>query len=515
MDLLKIFPGSYIFSHLFKGNVMFIFGNVVEYFLTATIKDALTTKNDIGLEYRGDSSEWMTDHFNLLKNRALYQITLPGCHDAGGYEIPDSMGTNVISKNDFVTQSMRVYDQLNGGMRYFDLRPTYQDGRHRIYHGQTESLLLGPDFFEVIGDVKRFLTEKRRKKELIILSIFHMDNYDDTLKFDLMKKIKNELSDFMFTATGETEMTVLDYPFHELLRNGSASDFRSRVLIRIDGTDALDTPGYDPKTDARGFFFNDTNPSIAIFDEYSETLDLKTMFDDQMDKLENIKKYPNRSPYGNENELFLLSWTLTHRPDLKTVSSQSIKQLASEANDNLPKAMKKLFYDEATESYHPEQTNKINIIYVDYFELSHALEFALILNYDVFPTNPKELKDIEAKVLNLRFYLPIENIPRSNRQYRGRFKTSELYTIGIELNLNYPNETTIDRTLKFEYVIDGPDGKEFQRLPWEASVNEGWSYSWHDYIWGYSSPFQWAKGMYRVKVLINGELAIQSKFFVD
>ena len=70
---------------------------------------------------------WMTDLFydpalegaplGPFRNRSLHQITLPGTHDSGCYR--DQRISNVYS----ATQTQDIFQQLAGGVRYFDLRP--------------------------------------------------------------------------------------------------------------------------------------------------------------------------------------------------------------------------------------------------------------------------------------------------------------------------------------------------------------------------------------------------------
>jgi hypothetical protein len=68
-------------------------------------------------------SKWMDELFDELKNKTLAQITMPGSHDAAMSRAANC--TTFADATNTQTQSKNIQDQLNAGVRYFDLRPIF------------------------------------------------------------------------------------------------------------------------------------------------------------------------------------------------------------------------------------------------------------------------------------------------------------------------------------------------------------------------------------------------------
>src|SRR5215469_5194386 len=139
---------------------------------------------------------WMEDRWASISNRPLWQIPLPGAHDAGTYAPEGSLGGPWIS-----AQGANIYQQLTYGMRYFDLRfdnvgfmsmPYWDDPVRRgremmalqsgivsdtivsdlrrgciVYHGLWK--FPGTNLESILDQVRSFLNETKR--EIIILDI--------------------------------------------------------------------------------------------------------------------------------------------------------------------------------------------------------------------------------------------------------------------------------------------------------------------------------------------------------
>ncbi len=90
------------------------------------------------LKMEGNDMPWMTDIYynNATANdsrgafgtRPLHMICIPGTHDSGCY-IDHTI--NAFSK----TQTKNIFDQLCGGIRYFDIRPYAKDANFFTFHG--------------------------------------------------------------------------------------------------------------------------------------------------------------------------------------------------------------------------------------------------------------------------------------------------------------------------------------------------------------------------------------------
>lgn len=64
---------------------------------------------------------WMKQIYDVIKDRPLQHIVMPGTHDAGMSTISDQI-VSIGSKANTQTQALNIYDQLRVGARWFDMR---------------------------------------------------------------------------------------------------------------------------------------------------------------------------------------------------------------------------------------------------------------------------------------------------------------------------------------------------------------------------------------------------------
>lgn len=67
------------------------------------------------------TGNWMKQIYDVIKDRPLQHIVMPGTHDAGMSTISNQI-TSIGSKANTQTQALNIYDQLRVGARWFDLR---------------------------------------------------------------------------------------------------------------------------------------------------------------------------------------------------------------------------------------------------------------------------------------------------------------------------------------------------------------------------------------------------------
>ncbi|WP_066812510.1 hypothetical protein [Sphingomonas asaccharolytica] len=133
-----------------------------------------------------DTPTWMGDLTNVIADRPLADLVVPGSHDAACWEIR-SPGTNQRSQ----TQSREIYDQLRAGSRYLDLR-FYKvgPGQWRGFHGyDSAEAMLGP----VLADIMRFLAGSPMEIIAVSLLPWHKDVPDEF--WDI---VINSLNDWAF-----------------------------------------------------------------------------------------------------------------------------------------------------------------------------------------------------------------------------------------------------------------------------------------------------------------------------
>ncbi|MEL7115872.1 MAG: hypothetical protein AAGP08_09815, partial [Pseudomonadota bacterium] len=106
-------------------------------------------------------SNWMRDTLDLDNNPnlTLADISIPGSHDAGMYELTHNLGGGAVCNT--ITQSLDIAGQLKAGMRYFDLRPYRYNtsiASSKLYLAHTSSGFgaTGAALTDVLDDVKAF-----------------------------------------------------------------------------------------------------------------------------------------------------------------------------------------------------------------------------------------------------------------------------------------------------------------------------------------------------------------------
>lgn len=390
---------------------------------------------------------WMTDLFydpvlggsarGLFQNRTLSQITLPGTHDSGCYR--DQLISNVLS----ATQTQDIFQQLAGGIRYFDIRPCARGTEFWTYHGKLYwgGQLTGAD--GILQQIRDYLDSLApTDRELIILNVSHFYQFTNLLHGNLVAAIRATLGPYLVDYI-QTNLDVFNCPYWQLLsaQGGGGlpppapAGMRSRVLILYDG--ALDTPQepyvltlpFTPPTaplGIRGFFVLSPkyplapNP-IQLFDQYSnlgrveDGYVLSGIRTDQLNKLRNRQNYAYTTAFpppvpgnwtpnlvgGVASTLHLLSWTLTPQFSVTLTGSWDPIEAAQDVANPL---LLDLFCGRnrgwAGFCYDPAADQQINIIYVDdYASTRHqnagspwngmAIPVAIAARMNVGPVGPR------------------------------------------------------------------------------------------------------------------------------
>ncbi|KZV59337.1 PLC-like phosphodiesterase [Peniophora sp. CONT] len=126
------------------------------------------------------ASSWMQTHLHAIGDLPLFKICIPASHDAGVYRV--GLSTSYGTQSNVLTQTRSIFDQLELGVRYLDIRPTltssapgrppapwatghYTDTKVGWQGGN------GADLDEIIADVNRFTSENA---ELVFVEISHL-----------------------------------------------------------------------------------------------------------------------------------------------------------------------------------------------------------------------------------------------------------------------------------------------------------------------------------------------------
>lgn len=101
-----------------------------------------------------DGADWMKKANAIIGNKTFHQLTLPGTHDSGTFnltdylieipeylieliELADALDIPVIEiiKLWSYTQDKDYFEQFEAGIRYMDIRVCYDEGQWRNHHG--------------------------------------------------------------------------------------------------------------------------------------------------------------------------------------------------------------------------------------------------------------------------------------------------------------------------------------------------------------------------------------------
>jgi len=160
-----------------------------------------------------ETASWMEQLYSE-SDASLKDIVIPGTHDSGTYAITSSSDLSSVSGQWFYkfaksvvsgwskTQACDIATQLNGGIRYLDLRLEWHEDDIWIVHG-----LLSDTLSNVLHDVKEF--SEAHPKEIVILDFQSLTTPDRYAETDAMLQLM--LGDVMITNSYNAESSI-----HEL-----------------------------------------------------------------------------------------------------------------------------------------------------------------------------------------------------------------------------------------------------------------------------------------------------------
>ncbi|MTI81698.1 MAG: DUF11 domain-containing protein [Firmicutes bacterium] len=348
-----------------------------------------------------DRERWMEKYYNTLRTKKLYQVTLPGSHDCGAYQmetnrtgcpggvpedkipsyIPGALLGELI-KPFAETQNLTFEQQLTHGARYFDLRPYQKEGTNETVTFYAYHDLIGADISVMLDKLAIFL--QNTTHELVILAISHFCPENEFNHQELIDLITNKLENYLFN---DTNVNLLETTIKQFVGQGSKvivwykDDAKSHNIIT--DTDGIwPYPGQD--CDEDGF----------IYDCYANEDNYEVMVNDQKGKM---KTYSRRC-----EKLFLLSWTLTFQPSEASIKKGLTKEciynsisndsfigvglrcLSATANRYLGKFLAK--------NVNKNNNYLINILFVDYLRHARVTDCAIMLNNIIRPVDLSVVK---------------------------------------------------------------------------------------------------------------------------
>jgi len=355
--------------------------------LGSALPDPPPTSGDVNIgAYAGISinqsstATWMNQLIKAYPAVTLQNITMPGSHDAGMYLTP----TCAESSSSWAqAQGMTILNQLQAGVRYFDLRPYAMV--QAVIPSSNSPLLLGVAHFggpglgcvgdalaTILQDVNTFLTQN--SGEVVFLNFSHTQQAIPARILVTSSCTAN----WLCSQTGQSSPFTISFPvpyagfnsplmsppvvptmgstisnfvLTQLGKNvyvpatGASTNLLVTPLKHMQGKavvmfDAGDSAIYSPLPDtASGVFLSQdcnalvsqcnpaTIPSsnLSVFNSYSNTSDGPTMISNQL-YIDSV------STFGNPSYLLLVSWTLTAQGP----TNLDIQSNAQLANNYLP-----------------------------------------------------------------------------------------------------------------------------------------------------------------------------------
>ncbi|KAK0140180.1 PI-PLC X domain-containing protein 1 [Merluccius polli] len=218
-----------------------------------------------------DHSDWMSKIPEKLQHFSLWKLAIPGSHDSMGYDLdmdssivePDSLVhlgnlccVRSIIRDWATTQEMNIIQQLDAGVRYFDLRVARKlndtnPTRLYFYHG----LYTHSDVETVLGMFNDWA--ERHPKEILVVALSHFKGMEEPIHIHLLN--------FITTLFGAKLIHKTDHPTLQFCWESGR-----HVLISYDFP-ANQYPGMWRKIPY--FYGNTIEPSevITVLDEMLQT----------------------------------------------------------------------------------------------------------------------------------------------------------------------------------------------------------------------------------------------------
>jgi hypothetical protein len=314
------------------------------------------------------TAHWMKDSQDFLKNKKIFDIVLPGNHNAGSFNMsteatPDAptiiktierfrkaqLAVPIVgqiigaiagdiekdalefTRNWAQTQSMDIYHQLLGGIRYFDLRVLFdpKTNQYRFHHS-----VMGTNVEDALHQIKVF--NLNNPEELILLEI------------DLSGTDKNSFNRFteLINKTFGDKMMTLDEASTKTF--GDLVAKKHTIAVFLNNPFPLD----------RNIFWD----KGLIKDHWANTDNYRKLVAAETDAVKNYQKSPT--------SFFKLQWVLTPQESTieRSISPASkiktLKDLSQLCNRHLRE------FADGVKQY------PINIFTVDFFDETDVVALA-------------------------------------------------------------------------------------------------------------------------------------------
>lgn len=226
--------------------------------------------NGCEIEEISENTQWMTDLPKRLTTIPITQLAIPGSHDSGSYyldlDTPVAPGESNIVKlcgrfkcgkeiirRWSLTQKSTITDQLNKGIRYFDMRVGYLKDKNDFFfvHG-----IYGYPISKLLGEMATFL--KKNPKEILIIDFNHFYSFNDDLHQVFINNVVFKyLKYFLYPGQGK----VVNFTLSEIWASG-----KQVFATYCDGSVCTKYPEFWCETSIYSPWFNTDSTTTLISD---------------------------------------------------------------------------------------------------------------------------------------------------------------------------------------------------------------------------------------------------------
>ncbi|KAK3179902.1 hypothetical protein K4F52_008738 [Lecanicillium sp. MT-2017a] len=274
---------------------------------------------------------WMKALYDVIKDRQVQHLFLPGSHDAGMSRISDqlaSLGTSVNTQ----TQGINIYNQLRAGARLFDLRvgtvhdsdDTSQYG-YWVLHVNNENADVavgnsGESLDDVINEINQFTSEN--PGEVVFFRVRYLVGIRSVPSFGPIRWSDGMVNEF-FGKLKTVNNRCGNLDMNTKFNKQKASYFMDKndglgcVLFLLD-TGNLDS-GVPHDSVGDGIYRTEMMP---VWDDWSNLPDTQKMAEDQVADWKTV----GRSGDFNNDQFLIGQWLVS--ADALTTTALSIQNIA-------------------------------------------------------------------------------------------------------------------------------------------------------------------------------------------
>lgn len=301
------------------------------------------------LKDHGNSTfeNWMEQIAPFIADLKINDIMIPGSHDSGCYNSASFLGKPWVK-----TQNYSITQQLKSGVRYFDLRFAYFEGKIPAFKISHDVWNTDVPLEDVTTALKDFL--EKNPKEVVVLKLSHFRDFNDDAhqKFAKYFISDSQLGKFMVQKSPDA---IANNNATSNLTMSQMWNLNQRLLVI---TDNEQLTAIEKESDLISKLWSED----CMTSKWCNTLEVKEL-------------EQKCSEVVNADHAFLWALELILTPDTEYVvknylTGGSVEKLSEEVNPYV----KQWLYQK------PDWRNKVNLFVVDFFQSPDWINIAIKAN---------------------------------------------------------------------------------------------------------------------------------------